>query len=54
MFITDIAIQLKTAALTFSTTTENVVGGYYGPGDGGGGIFVWIQPGGRYLLLMTE
>ena len=26
----------------FSTTTEYIVGGFYAPGDGGGGIFVWI------------
>ena len=26
----------------FSTTEEYVVGGFYTPGDGGGGIFVWI------------
>ena len=26
----------------FSPTTEYIVGGFYTPGDGGGGIFVWI------------
>jgi hypothetical protein len=46
MFVTDIASQLSSAFPgPFSTTTEYVVGGHYSPGDGGGGVFVWIVPG---------
>ena len=28
----------------FSTTTEYIVAGFFVPGDGGGGTFIWIEP----------
>lgn len=43
MFITNIATELSNNfSGPFSPSQEYIVGGYYTPGDGGGGIFVWL------------